>query len=530
MKQIKLAMATVSALCLACSMTAQPAPYRGKPFGGPAQRIPGRVQAEFYDTGGEGVAYHDSDAVNSGSGTLNTGATDQDQFRKDEAADISYTKAGIDKTIDGEDEKPGELYLGWTAPGEWVKYSVQVERSGDYVVNAHVSSRYDDAAISLAVDGVASGGPIAIPTTTHWHKWTIVSRLAEVRLEQGLHVMTIAFLKRGEMNIDYLEFVPKGQPAPAAAPVAAADARAFEQLKRIGRCVNVLGYDPIWDDPNKARFQEQFFRRIHEADFQSIRVNLQALGRMDSGNHLSESWWRTTDWILKNALANKLAVILDLHNFTDVAQNPEAFRPKIMAFWKQMSEHFKDAPDGVMFEVLNEPNGKLTAALWNEYLAEALKIIRAANPSRTVIAGPESWNQIAFLPVLQLPEDDRNIIVTVHYYLPMEFTHQGAPWYEPTAHLSGVTWGTNAEMRQVDEDFWRANRWAREHRRPILLGEFVAYDKAPMDSRTRYTSYLARTAETLGWAWAYWQFDPDFIVYDVGKDQWVEPIRKALIP
>jgi len=104
--------------------------YTGKPFRSRAQKIPGRVQAELYDAGGEGVAYHDSDAVNSGSGTLNKGDSDLDRFRRDEAVDISYTKPEIDKTIDGQDEKPGELYLGWTAPGEWVRYTVYVEWGG----------------------------------------------------------------------------------------------------------------------------------------------------------------------------------------------------------------------------------------------------------------------------------------------------------------------------------------------------------------------------------------------------------------
>lgn len=51
-----------------------------------------------------------------------------------------------------------------------------------------------------------------------------------------------------------------------------------------------------------------------------------------------------------------------------------------------------------------------------------------------------------------------------------------------------------------------------------------------MDSRVTYTAHLARTAESLNWAWAYWQFDSDFIVYDMPKDDWVRPIWRALIP
>ena len=51
-----------------------------------------------------------------------------------------------------------------------------------------------------------------------------------------------------------------------------------------------------------------------------------------------------------------------------------------------------------------------------------------------------------------------------------------------------------------------------------------------MDSRVRYISFVTRHAETLGWSWAYWQFDSDFVVYDIPNDKWVGPIRDALVP
>ena len=113
----------------------------------------------------------------------------------------------------------------------------------------------------------------------------------------------------------------------------------------------------------------------------------------------------------------------------------------------------------------------------------------------------------------------------------MEFTHQGAPWAGEHKDRSGVLWtGTDQERRRIELDFARAQQWAVAHDRPIHLGEFGAYDKADMDSRARYTAAVARTAERLGWSWAYWQFDSDFVVYDIGKDAWVEPLEKALVP
>jgi hypothetical protein len=310
-------------------------------------------------------------------------------------------------------------------------------------------------------------------------------------------------------------------------------ARAFGINRKIGRGVNVIGYDPIWDDRAKGRFKQEYWTRIREAGFDSVRVNLHAFKHMDPANGwaLKPAWLDTLDWAVKSALAAKLTVILDMHEFHALAEDPAARKPQWLAFWKQMAERFKDAPDELVFELLNEPFGKLTPELWNEYLKEGLAIVRATNPSRAVILGGGSWNSIDGLSKLVLPEDDRNLIATVHYYTPMEFTHQGAPWSQENKDRLGVPWtGTDQERRRIELDFARAQQWAIEHDRPLYLGEFGAYDKAEMDSRARYTAAVARTAERLGWSWGYWQFDSDFVVYDVAKDAWVEPLRKALVP
>ena len=308
-------------------------------------------------------------------------------------------------------------------------------------------------------------------------------------------------------------------------------ADAFEQNQRLGRGVNIIGYDPLWRSQDQARFQEKHFRLLKEAGFNSVRVNLHPFRHMDREKPwaLREAWLATLDWSVHHATEQGLRVILDFHEFNAMGDNPEANKEKFLAFWRQLSAHCQNAPESVLFEILNEPCKKLTPALWNQYLREALGIIREKNPTRTVIVGPAFWNAIDRLRELELPKDDRNLIVTVHYYKPMAFTHQGATW---AGHKdkSGVTWGTDTERQAVKSDFAKAAAWAKEHNRPIFLGEFGAYDKGPMDSRVRYTDWVARTAESLGWSWAYWQFDSDFLLWDMKRDTWVEPILRALIP
>ncbi len=304
----------------------------------------------------------------------------------------------------------------------------------------------------------------------------------------------------------------------------------LEQIVQMRRGVNIIGYDPIWEDFAKARFQERHFKRIHDGGFQTVRVNLQAFKHMDAQNQLDPAWLKTLDWVVKNAVANDLVVILDEHDFTVCAKDAAGCRSRVLAFWEQIAPRYKEAPPSVLFEILNEPNDQLTVEKWNDLLKDALAIIRKTNPTRNVVIGPAFWNGIHYLDKLVLPPDDRHIIVTVHYYLPMQFTHQGAPWSALTAKLSGITWGTDSEKRRIEEDFGGVAKWAKAEKRPILLGEFGAYEKADLDSRVRYDAFLARTAEALGFAWTYWQFDSDFIVYDMAKDDWVEPIWRALVP
>lgn len=306
---------------------------------------------------------------------------------------------------------------------------------------------------------------------------------------------------------------------------------AFIQNKRLGRGVNILGYDPIWQSRDIGRFKEDHFRIIKEGGFSSVRVNLYPFRYMDQKNNykLPQSWFDLLDWVLEKALDNKLMVILDFHEFTAMAENPVTKKEIFLSFWRQVAPRYKNMPSNVLFEIMNEPNGQLTPAMWNGFLAEALAIIRESNPTRTVVIGPGFWNQIPHLDELKLPDNDRNIIVTIHYYSPHNFTHQGAPWSKGSDAFLGTTWGTDQDKAAVRADFQKAKDWSAAHKRPILLGEFGAYERADMDSRVRYTSYVARTAEEFGFSWNYWQFDSDFIVYNIDKGMWNEPIYRALI-
>ncbi len=315
------------------------------------------------------------------------------------------------------------------------------------------------------------------------------------------------------------------------APVAVARTApdAFAETRLMGRGVNVLGYDPLWTNPAAARFQPRHFQVIRDGGFRTVRINLQAFAHMDADGRLDPAWVATLDRMVAAATRAGLIAILDEHDHDPCAKRPDC-EAKLSAFWRQIGTRFAKAPPSVLFEMLNEPNGKLDDQAWNRLLKIELAEIRRTNPDRNVVVGPAWWNNLDHLDALELPADDRHLIVTFHYYEPFTFTHQGAAWVPQYLHLSGITWGSAPELERMARDFDKVQLWAKAHDRPILLGEFGAYDKGELASRVRYTSAVARAAEARGWAWCYWQFDSDFIAWDMKQDAWVAPIHDALIP
>lgn len=295
------------------------------------------------------------------------------------------------------------------------------------------------------------------------------------------------------------------------------------------RGVNIVGYDPIWSEPSKARFQARHMQAIREGGFDHVRTNLHAFAHMDAEYRLSPQWLKQLDELVDAGLKAGLQVILDEHNFNECAKETEACRAQLKAFWRQIATRFRGAPAGVVFEILNEPNGAADA-VWNDMLAENLAIIRESNPTRRVIVGPKFWNSLDQLDSLRLPEADRQLIVTFHYYTPMEFTHQGASWTPQFKDLSGVTWGSAADQARLQKDFDKVKAWAERTKRPILLGEFGALESAGMAQRVAWTAAVARAAEARGFGWSYWQFDSDFVLWDMKADGWVTPILGALVP
>jgi len=190
--------------------------YKGKPWKNQFQRIPGTIECEFYDQGGEGIAYHDSDPVNNGSGKLNpANGSFLNEFRMAEGVDISYTKPNeIDNNpFNRVEPRMGQLYVGWTVPGEFINYSVRVKKSGFYSIDLMYTAS-GDGGIAFDLDGKQLTSELKVPSTRNdkepiawrqWHHWNRINALTVVELKKGIHVLTLKTVSNGNMNYDFLD-------------------------------------------------------------------------------------------------------------------------------------------------------------------------------------------------------------------------------------------------------------------------------------------------------------------------------------
>jgi endoglucanase len=322
---------------------------------------------------------------------------------------------------------------------------------------------------------------------------------------------------------------PSPNPPPATSQFV--EISAHDQVRQLGRGVNVIGYDAFWKDNSQGNYKEEHFAKLKAAGFSTVRVVLFTFPFLDQQNRLDPKWINRLDWVVATARKHGLNVILDEHDFDECSKDVAACRPKLKAIWTQLAQRYRNEPNAVVFELLNEPHGQFDAATWNATAQELLQIVRKDNPKRNVIIGGVRWNSRDTLKELQLPAGDKHIIATFHYYDPFPFTHRGASWAdEPIRSSKGVRFGKPAEIAQIEKDFAMVKAWSDSTGRPVLLGEFGAYDKAAMEDRVLWTSTVARTAEKNGFAWAYWQFSSDFLLYDFKANDFVQPILKALVP
>lgn len=156
------------------------------PYGGVARAIPGIIQFEEYDEGGNGFAYFDVDE--------GSNVDPLPDFRTNEDVEIEMCT-----------DTNGGYNLGWTAAGEWLEYTVNVETTGFYTLEFRVACDMDSRTISLLSNANILVPEILIPNTGGWQEWQTVS-VSNVNLEQGEQVLRLEIGANDYVNLNYMKF------------------------------------------------------------------------------------------------------------------------------------------------------------------------------------------------------------------------------------------------------------------------------------------------------------------------------------
>ena len=307
--------------------------------------------------------------------------------------------------------------------------------------------------------------------------------------------------------------------APGASASAAATAAA------IGRGVN---FGNMFEAPTEGAWgltvTDDFIDKASAAGFKSVRLPVRWSNHASAQSPftIDPAFMARVESVVDKLLAKGVVVILNMHHYRQLDGDPldagESAVPaavvdvRFVVLWEQVATHFQGRGPRLVFELYNEPHGRMNGEPWNVLAARALPVVRKSNPDRIVVIGPTSWNSAGDLRLLKLP-NDANLVATVHNYNPFRFTHQGAEWVNPILPV-GVTCCSAAQEAEMTAPLDVAKAWSTTTRYPIFVGEFGAYGKADETSRVEFDRKMRQAMEQRGMTWAYWEFASGFGVYD----------------
>lgn len=349
---------------------------------------------------------------------------------------------------------------------------------------------------------------------------------------------------------------------PEMQPITNRDTPADREARLFRRGANLGNYLETWPATWHVHVSTNDFAIMKRQGFDHVRVPVgwQHYAGPAPDYALSPEIFARVDFAVTNALANQLAVMINIHHFDELDHDPAGATDEFLAIWRQVAEHYRDFPGSLVFELDNEPHENATTALMNGIYARAISEIRKTNPHRTIVVEPGNWGSIGELKNLALPADD-NLMVSVHCYDPFCFTHQGATWANAVSNLSGIRFpgpppqpvviATNVKLEHymygwIDRynteptdrnpssplafegklKYLRA--WSDYYGRPIHLGEFGCYTKADPQSRARYYGAMRRACEENGLGWAIWDWNSGFRYWDERRGQPMPGLRAAL--
>jgi endoglucanase len=241
-----------------------------------------------------------------------------------------------------------------------------------------------------------------------------------------------------------------------------------------------------------------------------------------------------------------LKVVVDLHilrtHYFITKEEPKLFTDpaeaeRFAGLWRQLSGELKAYPTTqVAYELMNE-SVATDPEDWNRVAHAAFGAVRALEPKRTIVLGSNRWNQAQTFDQLRVPED-REQILTYHFYNPMLVTHYKAGWTDCGKYTGPIQYPgvqvAEAEVAKLDaatrkiverdnrpydrsaivRDIAKPLAVRTRTRLPLYCGEFGAIHATPMPTRAAWYRDMMSVFAEYGIAWANWDYKGGFGLVD----------------
>ena len=328
---------------------------------------------------------------------------------------------------------------------------------------------------------------------------------------------------------------------------------------RIKRGTNLSHWLSQSEERGEARrthIQEDDFARLDSLGFDFVRIPIDEVQFWDEeGNKLPEAWQMLTqalDWSVKH----HLRAIVDLHiirshyfNAVNEGQEDantlftsEKAQQDLINLWYHLAEALKGySNDSVAYEFMNEPVAP-EHEQWNQLVAKVHAALRKVEPKRTLVIGSNLWQGYQTIKYLRVPENDKNIVLSFHYYNPMILTHYGAWWtpigkYKGKVNYPGILVSKEDyeaapdslkpelepyltqeyNIDKIRADFKDAIEAAKKYNLQLFCGEWGVYEPVDRNLAYAWTKDMLKVFDEFNIAWTTWCYDADFGFWDQKK-------------
>lgn len=308
-----------------------------------------------------------------------------------------------------------------------------------------------------------------------------------------------------------------------------------------------------WLSQSKSRGEERN-NQITKRDFDSIaamgfdfvRLPVDEEHLYDENMNRDTAGFRLMHNAIKWALEDNMNIVIDLHvvrshHFNSENEHPNtlftdpAAQDKFVAIWKDMQKDLQQYPtDRLAYEIMNEPVAP-THEAWNKLIEKTVKGIREAEPKRTLIVGSNLWQIPSTFDSLRVPENDKYLVLSFHFYEPSLVTHHQAPWTDysfykgkinypgvpvDSADLASLPEKERAKIASMNDSYNRDTMYAHMKKAidkanalglHLYCGEFGAYPKyIDKETRLRWYSDICSVFHEYGIANCHWCYKGDF--------------------